>query len=158
MIEEINVFLYSILIGIVFGAIYGGIIIVRECVNLKNKVIREIFELTEDLLFVIILFYVIYNYVLIINSGIMRIHIFIGIIMGVIINFILFFRIARKIILKLKNKIIDLVMKIYNYIKNILNNIKNKCSIYLKNIFINKRTCKKDEKLNKCIADDNRTK
>ena len=121
MIEkELNIFLYAILIGIIFGAIYGFIMIIRKNLKLKNKTIDYIYGLIEDIIFMIFLYNSLYNYVLVFNEGVMRLYIFLGIIIGVIFFFVLLYRVLDNIFKFFKNIILEISLKIKKSVNVVL--------------------------------------
>lgn len=142
MIEkELNIFLYAILIGIIFGAIYGFIMIIRKNLKLKNKTIDYIYGLIEDLIFMIFLYNSLYNYVLVFNEGVMRLYIFLGIIIGVIFFFVLLYRVLDNIFKFFKNIILEISLKIKKSVNVVLKKlitIFSKFKIY-KKVYNNKK-------------------
>ena len=123
--NQTYVFLCSLFVGVILAVIFDFFRILRRKGNTKNYIVY-----IQDIIYWIIVTFVIIMSAFITNDGELRGYMFIGYILGAIIYIVT----ISRYILKSVNKLLDFIEKTLNKIKEILHKIMQKFKFNNKNV------------------------
>lgn len=123
--NQTYVFLWSLFVGIMLAVIFDLFRILRRKGNTPNYIVY-----IQDIIFWIIVTFIIIMSAFITNDGELRGYMFIGYILGAIVYIVT----ISRYVLKFVNRILDGIDNIFNKIKESLNKILRKIKINNKNV------------------------
>lgn len=123
--NQTYVFLWSLFVGVILAVIFDFFRILRRKGNTPNYMVY-----IQDIIYWIIITFIIIMSAFITNDGELRGYMFIGYILGAIVYIVT----ISRYILKFVNKVLDLVENIFNQIKEIIHKILKKFKFNNKNV------------------------
>lgn len=123
--NQTYVFFWSLFVGVILAVIFDFFRILRRKGNTPNYMVY-----IQDIIYWIIITFIIIMSAFITNDGELRGYMFIGYILGAIVYIVT----ISRYILKFVNKVLDLVENIFNQIKEIIHKILKKFKFNNKNV------------------------
>lgn len=123
--NQTYVFLWSLFVGVILAVIFDFFRILRRKGNTKNYIVY-----IQDIIYWIIVTFIIIMSAFITNDGELRGYMFIGYILGAIVYIVT----LSRYILKIVNNLLDVIENIFNKIKQVIHKIMEKFKFNNKNV------------------------